>query len=373
MRNPLKPFFRAYFHFSKKDRKGIIVLSVLIIIVLCINILAGYIRVGRDADFSAFKKALHAWEQSEKATDPQESGSLFYFNPNTVTADELDSFRLPDFIKGNLLSYRSAGGEFRSAADVRKIYGMSDSIFDAIREYIRIPESSGPEKQSGISPEKFIEGFFDPNKATAEDLANFGFNAYQAGNLLKYRKNGGSFHSPGDLMKIYGIDSVFFSVIEPHIRIARKERGESAGIEKQKEKVEEEVLFIQLNSADSADLVQLPGIGRVLAGRITGYRDLLGGFYTVNQLLEVYHLTDEIFQRIRKNIRVDTLEISRIRINFAGYKELIRHPYLNREQVETLMEYRGKNGSFRSVTQILEKGLLDSSAYLSIKPYLTAR
>ena len=45
---------------------------------------------------------------------------------------------------------------------------------------------------------------------------------------------------------------------------------------------------VELNSVDTTDLKKIPGIGSAFANRIVRYRDLLGGYYTVQQLAEVY-------------------------------------------------------------------------------------
>src|SRR5665647_1059817 len=45
---------------------------------------------------------------------------------------------------------------------------------------------------------------------------------------------------------------------------------------------------LDLNSADSLHLLEIPGIGPVFASRIIRYRTLLGGYYAVDQLREVY-------------------------------------------------------------------------------------
>ena len=50
---------------------------------------------------------------------------------------------------------------------------------------------------------------------------------------------------------------------------------------------------VNLNRADSALLESLPRIGPVLAARICKFREALGGFYTVDQLREVWGLEDE--------------------------------------------------------------------------------
>jgi DNA uptake protein ComE-like DNA-binding protein len=372
MKKPLRQLLKEYFYFPKKDRNGIIVLGILMVAVLAGYIAVDNIRLKPGGDYSDFKSALETWEHEEEI----ETGfrKLFVFNPNSISPEKLDSLSLPVFVKKNILRYRSSGGKFNNTSDFRKIYGMNDSIFTAIEKYIKIPETQS--KQVEIIPQRkeLFTGTFDPNRAEAEVLHEFGFNSYQSSNLLKYRESGGFFDHPTDLMKIYGIDSVFFSIIEENIKI--DEQGIQIDDERSGTRRKESIkntLKVELNTADSIQLMKMNGIGKVFAGRILKYRELLGGFYEKEQLLEVYNLSGETYHRIRDNIWVDTLRVKKVRVNFAGYPELLRHPYIKKRHVQAILDYREENGPFHSLNQVLQAGLIDSVTFCSLKPYLSAR
>ena len=49
---------------------------------------------------------------------------------------------------------------------------------------------------------------------------------------------------------------------------------------------------ISINTVDTAEWKKVPGIGSAYAARIVKYRNLLGGFYEVEQLREVYGISD---------------------------------------------------------------------------------
>ena len=369
MKMPFKHWLKQYLSFSKKDRNAIIILVILILIVLVVNILLDYIQLNAGYDYSEDKRILEEWHNRNKIKDNENNKeSLFPFNPNIISEEKLDSLLLPRFIKQNILNYRAAGGKFSTSDDVRKIYGMNDSIFEAIKFYIQVPDlvKSVPVKKEPL-PETF-SGTIDPNEAELNELIQFGFTKFQAGNIIEYRKKGGRFELPSDLLKIYGLDSAFYLRLEPHIHI---EFGSDLAAPKYE--LELPVEKVELNSADTASLIQLSGVGSVFASRILKYRDLLGGFNRTEQLLEVYNFTDEIFRKIQDNISVDTTEVKKIRLNFANYSQLLRHPYLNENNVKSILDYRDKNGPYSNVSQILEKGLVDSTTYYLIKPYLSCR
>lgn len=365
MSNRIKYILTRLLSFSKSDRNALLVLCTLILIVLAAKIYVNNIEPEPAFNNSRFKKILDEWEAvSPKADSPTQS--FFHFNPNTISKHKLDSLQIPSFIKCNLLAYRNAGAKFYSADDIRKVYGMNDSIFNLIKPFIDLRKAIVPKSSSNNIIEKKLIGYFDPNKAELDELRRFGFNNFQAKNLLSYRNKGGSFKNVNDLLKIYGVDSVFFETVKNHIQI---EKQLSLPLLTNTT----EPLNIELNSADSTDLVKLNGIGPVYAARIIKYRNLLGGYYSKKQLLEVYNFPDETFLSIEKYISVDTLLINHIRINFVEYKELLRHPYLNKRQVEGLLNYREKNGAFKNVRTIRKVEAINEDTFSKIKPYFICR
>lgn len=365
MKNPLARIVKAYFHFQRQDRNAIIVLATLIVIVLLGHMAADHLEIEPDNDFSEFEKILREWECNLEEIPLHRQ--WFLFDPNKISENGLDSLGIPLFIKKNILSYRGAGGRFVRPSDVRKIYGMSDSMFSVMEPFIRItPEDRMRQEIIANSKDSGPETF-DPNTVKAEDLYLLGFNQFQVSNLLRYRESGGYFSQARDLMRIYGVDSIFYQAVEARIRIIKRQ---------------DEVRFdkgavpdspVELNSADSAELTGLQGIGPVFASRILKYRELLGGFYSCGQLLEVYGFPEETYYNLRQRLRADTASLRKIRLNFAGYAEMLRHPYLERDVVEGILAHREKNGPFNSSSQLLEFGLMDTMAFKKAAPYFTCR
>ena len=130
---------------------------------------------------------------------------------------------------------------------------------------------------------------------------------------------------------------------------------------------------VELNQADSLQLVALRGVGPVFASRIIKYRELLGGFYSVRQLLEVYNFPKETYDQVSGLVDADTLLIKKIRINFAPFRELLRHPYLNLNEVKELLAHKNRYGAFNSLKDVLASGALSEETFKKIKWYITCR
>lgn len=104
---------------------------------------------------------------------------------------------------------------------------------------------------------------------------------------------------------------------------------------------------VELNQADSLTLQKVPGIGPVFSRRIIKYRDLLGGFYTVHQLAEVYGIDADKYAALEPWFTVDTALIRPLVVNQADYRTLIRHPYLNKQQTKILLHLIERKGKLQ--------------------------
>lgn len=97
---------------------------------------------------------------------------------------------------------------------------------------------------------------------------------------------------------------------------------------------------IELNRADSAQLEALPMIGPTLSQRILRYRNRLGGFYSIDQLKEVYGLRDSCFEVIKTRVWVDTTLLERIDIQNCSLEVLGHHPYFGYKNAKIIIRYR---------------------------------
>jgi len=127
---------------------------------------------------------------------------------------------------------------------------------------------------------------------------------------------------------------------------------------------------IELNSADSTDLLSLYGIGKVFSRRIIKYRSLLGGYYAPEQLLEVYGMDSLRYMGFCNRISVDTNLITKINLTTVGFRELLRHPYVKYEMVKSYVNYRDRNGPPGSISEIWNEVSWPDSLKTCLLPYL---
>lgn len=130
---------------------------------------------------------------------------------------------------------------------------------------------------------------------------------------------------------------------------------------------------IELNTADTTQLKTLRGIGSGYAKMIVNYRNKLGGFYSKQQLLEVYHFPLQTYQAIESQLQVDTTLITKIPINTAGIDALKRHPYIRYFQAVSLVQNRQKrpNGCYNSVQDMVLDKDVTPAFVQKIAPYLS--
>ena len=110
---------------------------------------------------------------------------------------------------------------------------------------------------------------------------------------------------------------------------------------------------IDINTADTTLLKQLPGIGAAYAKWIVNYREKLGGYCETEQLLEVYRMDSVRFNDIKNYVKIDSTFIpNKLRINSDAFKILLKHPYLEYEDVKKIVNYREQKGIITSWEQL---------------------
>jgi competence protein ComEA len=138
---------------------------------------------------------------------------------------------------------------------------------------------------------------------------------------------------------------------------------------KEKKTKVKEYTIVELNTADSAQLINLPGIGSILSGRIIKYRNLLGGYYKKDQLAEVFGLKEEHLMRFIKYIVVDTAHIKKVSLNYDNFADINRHPYISYSQTKAIFKIRNQNIKITKEL-IVQNKIFDSTELIKLTPYI---
>ncbi|MDO9154771.1 MAG: helix-hairpin-helix domain-containing protein [Paludibacter sp.] len=206
---------------------------------------------------------------------------------------------------------------------------------------------------------------FNPNIIDSATYVQLGLTSKVASNILKYRNKGGFFKTKESFSKVYGISDLKFKELEPFIRIDEKSIVKTDTTE-----IFKTAVIVELNAADTTELMKVKGIGRGYAKGIVRYRKMLGGFYSVEQLTEIYGMTSENYEKISSFCTVNNDLIDKIAVNTASIERLNAHPYLNFYQAKAIYELRRRKGKIKSVADFKNLTELSAENITNIQPYL---
>ena len=315
--------------------------------------------------FARPRKALTLREQSATTTTTEQRDTLFFFDPNTVTYDELLLLGFDKRTAVGIIKYRTAGKVFGIAEEFALCYGVTDSMFSRVRPYIKIgkkfatrPANHNANTVRTTRPSRFSPRPFEKfriDTVGVEYLRLIGFSTRQAEALIEYRKRGGGIFSMNELRDCYAVSEEMADSLSRFVILS--ERNPHDGL-------------IEINSADSATLRQVRGIGAKTVVAVLQYRKLLGGFVRKEQIAELKCVTKENFDKISAQIYCDSCKISKIDINFAPAYDFEHHPYMTRRSVKLITETRESKGGWNSIEEMIEANIFTEEQARAIAPYL---
>ncbi len=372
----MKTHFVNYLRFNRNERNGTLALFLLAALLFGIPEIARHFRQPEHTNFDPFKQEIAAFRQAMAPANQvpgAQSPSLFVFDPNTITREELLQLGLAEKVVRNICNYRDKGGKFRSPADFQKIWSLEKTDFERLMPYIQI---GGPEKTATASiPEKTesVLFAFDPNTASEADLKRLGLPDRSVKSILNYREKGGQFRKKEDLEKIYTLseedynriaDYASFPAFATSNPVARKEFSPTKFAKKQAE-------IIDINQASLENWQSLPGIGEMRARQLVNYREKLGGFLAVDQVGEMIGFPDSVLQAIRPYLVISSGPFRKINLNQASVADLDAHPYISKRQAELIVAYREQHGAFVSPEDIGKMRAISDKVWLAkVRPYL---
>jgi len=307
---------RDYFSFTRKDLRGIYVLLAILALLLSVRISLPYIFSDPEPDFSDFDKMVLALEKAQ-----------------------------------------------RQARQTAKFTESTPEI-----PFIR------PDRE--IAENKLNPFYFDPNLMSEQDWVRLGLSTRQIRNIQNFVASGGRFRKADDLKRIYTISQAEYEILRPFIRI-ESVQGTVISEQTMTEQTLLSVapaeqrmkLLIDINQADSVELLKVRGIGPVFAQRIIRYRDQLGGFHSREQLLEVYGIDSTRYNQIAGQLSFDNTALRLISINTAEVRDLTSHPYIDYYLAKSIVDQRIKRGGKISDTDIYGIPMMHDALYRKLMPY----
>ena len=206
---------------------------------------------------------------------------------------------------------------------------------------------------------------FDPNTVDSVTLLHLGFKPWQAKNMLKYRAKGGRYRQKEDMKKLYGMTDSMYIALEPYICIQQDSIAvDSAQVDTirldslPKWRSIKKDTILNLRTADTTELKLIRGIGSYRAKMIVRYREQLGGYARVEQILEARGMDKVVADSILPHFYIDSVVLNKMPVNKIRPEVLHRHPYLSFEQAKAIYEYRRRHIRIKSAEELKKiKGL----------------
>jgi competence protein ComEA len=215
---------------------------------------------------------------------------------------------------------------------------------------------------------------FNPNKASKDTLLLLGFSSSLATRMVNYRAKGGVFKIKSDLLKMYGADTLLYRKLYSFIDlplVAGKKTREFPRDSFPKRPIVA-ITKLDLNVADTTQLITVYGIGSKFSKRIVEYRERLGGFVSMEQLNEVYRLDTTAVGRLKKKFFVlPDYRPRQMQLNTVVERELAAHPYFSYKLAAAIVAYRFQHGNFTSIEDLVNLKLVTEKDFQRIKPYIT--
>ena len=209
---------------------------------------------------------------------------------------------------------------------------------------------------------------FNPNLLPSQQWSKMGLKDWQIKVIKKFEAKGGKFYKKEDFKRMFCISPSEYEILEPYISIP-EQKNEYADRKPEVKEIKKKVL-IDLNTADSVALLTLYGIGPSFAKRIVKYRNLLGGFYSKQQLLEVYGFDQDRLDKIEDYCEVGFGGIKKINVNTVKTDELKKHPYFDYYTAKAIVDQRIILKKYTSLQQIKEIPLIHDELFAKIRNYL---
>ena len=230
----------------------------------------------------------------------------------------------------------------------------------------KLANQSYPKKKTSSKKYFAPPSKFNPNLYKIKDWMALGLSEKQSQSILNFVKRG--IYSNSSLEKIYTMPIQVFELIKDSTYYAPFESPRLSIHDSDSLVVAPK---LEINTATKEDLIDLSGVGPFYAKQILKYRDELGGFTFKEQLLEVWKMRLDTYNKITPQIKIDASVIKKININECSIDELKMHPYLDYYQSNSIIKMRIQLEKFTELIDIQKSKLINEEEFKRLKPYFS--
>lgn len=214
----------------------------------------------------------------------------FPIDLNTATVETLQLLPGIGETKAHaIIAFRESNGGFSSPEEILQVKGIGSSTYKKLKDLVtvaKIPKNT---------LKKSKDTKLDLNTASKEDLIALpGIGEVKAAEIIRYREEHGGFKNIDELMNVRGIGKATLEKIRDLVKVG----DVSADVPVKSGKH----VKINVNTATPQELMELPGIGPVLAERIIDYREHNGKFNKPEDLLNVSGIGIKTLSKFREMI-----------------------------------------------------------------------
>jgi len=306
-----------YFHFSKKERRGTFTLLALILLLIILpfllpffitqkkqdpkNLEASITKLrSKEADSSTQQNTTeidyHSNEPLEKNYATSLKEKLFYFDPNTLSAEDWKKLGVRDKTIQTIQKYLSKGGKFYKPDDINKIWGFRKEETEKLIPYIEIEKSTNikeySKKESNVNEhtpnKKYSKQLIDINTAdTTAFIALPGIANKLANRIITFRDKLGGFYSVDQVGETFGLRDSIFQLIKPQLIISNTSLTQ-----------------FNINTATIDEMKMHPYIHYAIANAIVQYRTQHGNYSNVADIKKIMLINNDTYNKMAPYLKV---------------------------------------------------------------------
>lgn len=197
---------------------------------------------------------------------------------------------------------------------------------------------------------------FNPNFINDFKGYKLGMSVAEIDRLLAFRKTNRYVNSAAEFQTVTQVSDSLLAQIAPYFKFPDWVKNKNKRSFSQGESFERKVVVVKdINSATQEDLKAVYGIGDGLSERILKEREKLGGFVSMQQMGDVWGLSEEVVAKLQTSFKVSQIpELKKVKINEATVKELVQFPYFRYALAKSIVTYRSMNGGIKGVEDLVK-------------------